>query len=239
MSTPMRSPFFCAIDTTDLDRAGMLADVAREAGGGIKIGKEFFTRHGPGGVKKLRGGDETPLFLDLKFHDIPNTVAGAARSALDMGPAILNVHAAGGRAMMRAAREAVDGAGGERPKLIAVTILTSLDEADLVEIGLAGPVEVRAIALARLARDCGLDGVVCSPREIGPLRRALGPHFLLVVPGVRPAGMAPGDQKRVTTPAEALGQGADYLVVGRPISAAADPAEAARAIAAELAEARP
>ncbi len=233
----MRSPFFCAIDTTDPDRAASLAEVAAAAGGGIKIGKEFFTRHGPEGVRRLCSGGEAPLFLDLKFHDIPNTVAGAVRAALALAPAILNVHAAGGRAMLNAAREAVETAGADRPKLIAVTVLTSLDADDLSEIGLAGPVETRTLALARLTRACGLDGVVCSPREIAPLRAALGPDFLLVVPGVRPAGAALGDQKRVMTPGEALRAGADHLVVGRPISAAEDPAAAARAIAAELAEA--
>ncbi len=233
----MRSPFFCAIDTTDPDRATRLAEIAAAAGGGIKIGKEFFNRHGPEGVRRLRAGGEAPLFLDLKFHDIPNTVAGAVRAALDLAPAILNVHAAGGRGMLNAAREAVETAGTGRPKLIAVTVLTSLDASDLAEIGLAGPVEARTLALARLTRECDLDGVVCSPREIAPLRAALGPDFLLVVPGVRPAGAALGDQKRVMTPGEALRAGADHLVVGRPISAAEDPAAAARAIAAELAEA--
>ncbi len=233
----MRSPFFCAIDTTDIDSARRLAAIASAVGAGIKVGKEFFTSHGPEGVRRLREDGPASLFLDLKFHDIANTVAGAVRAAAALGPAIVNVHAVGGRAMMRAAREAAEAAEGQRPKVIAVTILTSLDEGDLDEVGLAGPVAARTVALARLARDCGLDGVVCSPCEIAPLRDALGADFLLVVPGVRPAGAAPGDQKRVTTPVEALRLGADFLVVGRPISAAADPAAAARGIAEELREA--
>ncbi len=166
-------------------------------------------------------------------------MAGAVRAAVRLRPAILNVHAAGGRAMMAAARQAAEAEASDlgipRPLVIAVTVLTSLDDADLAAIGGSPPVAAQAVRLARLARDCGLDGVVCSPREIAPVREACGPDFTLVVPGIRPAGAAKGDQKRVMTPAEALAAGADWLVIGRPITEAADPADAARRIAAELA----
>jgi orotidine-5'-phosphate decarboxylase len=171
-----------------------------------------------------------PLFLDLKWHDIPNTVAGAVRAALPLGPFMLNVHASGGPAMLKAASEA---AGG-RTLMIAVTVLTSLDDADLEAVGLRGPAPARAVALARLAQACGLDGAVCSAHEIAAIREACGPDFRLIVPGVRPAGAETGDQKRVMTPRDAKRAGADYLVVGRPITGAADPAAAARAIVESL-----
>lgn len=237
MSRRFKNPVFCAIDTPELARARELAATVAGHVGGIKLGKEFFAAHGPAGVREVVAEHDLPLFLDLKFHDIPNTVAGALRAACRLRPAIVNVHATGGPSMLTAARDAVAEAGGdERPKLIAVTVLTSMDEDDLSQVGLAGPVGERVVALARLAQDCGLDGVVCSPREITAIRAACGPEFLLVVPGVRPAGADAGDQKRVMTPADAVGAGADILVIGRPITGADDPGVAAGAIVAGLAE---
>ncbi len=233
-----RNPILVAIDTPDPGRARDLARRVGEAAGGIKLGLEFFNANGPEGVREVAAGHDT-LFLDLKFHDIPNTVAGAVRAAVRLRPAILNVHAAGGPAMMRAARQAADEEAAElgvpRPLVIAVTVLTSLDDPDLGSVGQKGPVADQVVRLAGLARECGLDGVVCSPREIVPVRAACGPGFTLVVPGIRPAGAAMGDQKRTMTPAEALAAGADWLVIGRPITGAGDPAAAARQITAELA----
>jgi orotidine-5'-phosphate decarboxylase len=231
------NPVFCALDTPDAARAETLAGTLRDTVGGLKIGKELFTAAGPQGVRAvISAGGGLPLFLDLKFHDIPNTVAGAVRAACALNPFILNVHASGGPEMMRAAAEAATQAGGDkRPQVIAVTLLTSLDEDDLTAVGVMGPVQDRVVALARLAQSCGLDGVVCSAAEIGALREACGPEFKLVVPGIRPQGSDSGDQKRVLTPREALDRGADYLVIGRPISGAADAGAAAREILTQLA----
>jgi orotidine-5'-phosphate decarboxylase len=233
--TPPSRPIFCAFDTTDLEAATALARVVAASGGGIKVGNEFFTAHGPEGVRRLTRNGKPPLFLDLKFHDIPNTVAAALKAALTLTPFLVNVHVAGGPAMLRAATAAAASAGAERPQVLGVTVLTSLDDADLAAVGLGGPASERALAMARLAQDCGLDGVVCSAHELAAIRAACGRGFLLVVPGIRPAGAAPGDQKRVMTPARAMALGADYLVIGRPITAAADPALALDGIAAELA----
>lgn len=199
----------------------------------LKVGKELFTRTGPGLVRDLaeRG---FPIFLDLKFHDIPNTVAAACTAAAELGVWMMNVHACGGRRMMEAAREALDRIGGQRPLLIGVTVLTSMGSEDLREIGLEVDPAQQVQRLAALAEDSGLDGVVCSPREAAALRADRGPDFRLVTPGVRPAGSAKGDQKRVLTPAEALRAGADYLVIGRPITQAPDPMQALQAIEDEL-----
>ncbi|NIA67984.1 orotidine-5'-phosphate decarboxylase [Pelagibius litoralis] len=227
---------FVGLDTPDIERAAALAKSLAGAVGGIKIGKELFTAQGPDGVRLVAGG--APLFLDLKFHDIPNTVAGAVRAAVHLRPAILNVHASGGRAMMQAAaqaaREAAEDLGTERPKVIGVTVLTSLDARDLEEVGQRGPAGEQVLRLARLTQDSGLDGVVCSPREIEALRRACGPDFLLVVPGIRPSWSTSDDQKRVMTPEEAVAAGADHLVISRPIIAADDPLAAAQRIAGDL-----
>jgi orotidine-5'-phosphate decarboxylase len=231
MSNP--NPVFCALDTTDVDRAASLAQSLKGHVGGLKIGKEFFTAHGPAGVRRVVP-EGTPLFLDLKFHDIPNTVAGAVRAATALSPAILNVHAAGGRAMMEAARTAAQ-ESETPPWVLAVTVLTSLDASDLADIGVHGSPADQVVRLATLAQRAGLDGVVCAAQEIAALRRECGPDFKLVVPGIRPANSATGDQKRTMTPAEAAGLGADVLVIGRPITNAPDPAAAAQAIAAELA----
>jgi orotidine-5'-phosphate decarboxylase len=199
----------------------------------LKVGKELFTRTGPELVRQLIGrGFE--VFLDLKFHDIPNTVAAACAAAVDLGVWMVNVHGSGGARMMAAAREAV-GEGADRPLLIAVTVLTSLDAADLAAIGCPGEPAERVIRLARLAADQGLDGVVCSAREAPAVRAACGAGFRLVTPGVRPAGSGSDDQKRVLTPAEAIAAGADYLVIGRPVTRAQDPIAVLEAIAREVA----
>lgn len=221
---------FTAIDTPDLAAASTLA---RGVGGPVKLGLEFFCANGPAGVRAAAGA--APLFLDLKLHDIPNTVAGGLRSVLPLAPRFVTIHAAGGPAMLKAAAEAVAGAGKQRPKLLAVTVLTSLDDGDLAAVGQAAPVAEQALRLARLARDCGIDGAICSPHEIRTLRAALGRDFVLMVPGIRPASSAADDQKRVMTPREAIAAGADHLVIGRPITQAANPAHARAAIAAELA----
>ena len=226
------NPVYVALDTTDLDYALQLAQRVRPHVGGLKLGLEFFTAHGAEGVRAFTGMG-LPVFLDLKFHDIPNTVAGACRAAAGLGVSIANVHAQGGAAMMRAALDAVKTVN-PATRLIAVTMLTSLSDEDLPGLGLAPPAGDQVLRLAGLARQCGLDGVVCSAHEIGRLRRELGPDFLLVVPGIRPAGAALGDQRRVMGPKEALDAGADVLVIGRPVTAARDPALAARDIAESL-----
>ena len=230
-----RNPLLVAIDTQDPAEARRLVGAVAGVAGGIKLGLEFFAANGPSAVKEVAFGET--LFLDLKLHDIPNTVARAVRAVSVLEPSMLTVHAAGGSAMMRAASEAARDAGahGRRPQILGVTVLTSLDDGDLARLGQSGPVAEQALRLALLARDSGLDGVVCSPLEVAMLRQACGRDFLLVVPGIRPAGASVGDQKRVMTPKEALAAGADYLVIGRPITEAADPAAAARAITAQLA----
>ena len=229
-----RNPILVAIDTANVEEArALVAAVAGEVGG-VKIGLEFFAAHGPRAAQVA--GQGADLFLDLKLHDIPNTVAGAVRAVAPLEPLLLTIHAAGGAAMMRAAADAAAqaAAGRRRMKLLAVTVLTSLDESDLASVGQHGPIAEQARRLALLARDSGLDGAVCSPHEVASLRAACGQEFLLVVPGIRPAGAALGDQKRVMSPREALEAGADYLVIGRPITAAPDPAAAARAILREM-----
>lgn len=228
------NPIFCALDTIDEARATSLARGLRGSVGGVKLGMEFFYARGPQGYRAVAEAG-LPVFLDLKLHDIPNTVAGGIRAVLPLRPAIVNVHAAGGLAMMRAAAEAAQEAGRERPLVIAVTVLTSLDETDLAATGVTGAPADHVLRLAHLAARAGLDGVVCSAHEIEGLRRELGPDFKLIVPGIRPAGSDIGDQKRIMTPAEALARGADVLVIGRPITGAADPREAAEAISASLA----
>ena len=200
----------------------------------VKVGKELYTAAGPGLVVQLHdAGFE--VFLDLKYHDIPNTVAAACSAAADLGVWMVNVHALGGRAMMSAARQALDGRT-RRPRLIAVTVLTSMGAAEMKDVGLAGDAEEAAGRLARLAQGCGLDGVVCSTQEAPTLRKALGAGFLLVTPGVRPATASRDDQQRVATPRQALAGGADYLVIGRPITRAPDPPAALRAILDEIAK---
>ncbi len=226
---------YCAIDTPDLARAVQLSQMVSSSGCGIKLGLEFFSAHGIKGVETIQSAcPGIPIFLDLKFHDIPNTVAGAMRAIARLGVTYVNVHASGGREMMIAAKEALlkesEKIGLFPPKLIAVTVLTSLDDDNLKSVGQNGPVEHQAMRLALLAYECGLSGVVCSAHEIAMLRHRLGQDFVLMVPGIRPAGSSTGDQKRVMTPPEAMKAGASHLVIGRPITEADNPAEAARVI---------
>lgn len=224
-------PLIVALDYADSREALKLLDLLDPALCRVKIGKEMFTRYGPEFVKQV-GKQGFEIFLDLKFHDIPNTVAGAVAAAVDLGVWMVNVHATGGRAMMEAAAKSL---GTTRTtRLIAVTVLTSMSSQDLNETGVAGTANEQVLRLARLTADAGLDGVVCSAREIGMLRQDLGDEFLLVTPGIRPAGDDAGDQKRTETPATAIAKGSSYLVIGRPITQAADPAEKLREIQREI-----
>ncbi|MDT8384933.1 MAG: orotidine-5'-phosphate decarboxylase [Gammaproteobacteria bacterium] len=221
-----------ALDFSTAEQALNLARKLDPAQCRVKVGKELFTRTGPALVEQLQQMD-FELFLDLKYHDIPNTTAQACRAAAELGVWMVNVHALGGRRMMEAAREAVANSR-HQPLLIAVTILTSLDGPELAEVGLAGEPLDNVLRLARLAEASGLDGVVCSPQEVATLREIVADDFHLVTPGVRPAGTAAGDQKRITTPEDAIRQGSSYLVVGRPITQADDPLAALAAINASI-----
>ncbi len=234
------NPVLVALDVASAARALELADTLRGAVGGFKIGSQLFTAEGPSIVSRLaERGDR--VFLDLKFHDIPNTVAGAVASATRTGAWMINVHASGGTAMMRAARDAAVAEaarlGRPVPLVIAVTVLTSLDAPALASLGVTRPLRDHVVSLARLAQDAGLDGVVASPHEIGAIREACGEAFTIVTPGIRgaSAGAAVHDQARTLEPREAIREGASFLVVGRPITGAANPPDAARAIAAEAA----
>jgi orotidine-5'-phosphate decarboxylase len=214
------NPIFPALDTTDLGKAEAMGRALAPFCGGLKLGLEFFSANGPQGFKSMAALG-APIFADLKYHDIPNTVAGGVRAIAKTGIAIVNVHATGGRAMMEAARKAAEDAAGEkRPKVIGVTVLTSLDDTDMQATGIRSGAAEQTLRLAAL----------CSPHDIAAIRRECGPGFMLIVPGVRPEGAALGDQKRVMTPHEAHRLGADILVIGRPITEAADPTTAARAI---------
>lgn len=230
------NPIFCAIDTPDITRAAQLAQALKGQIGGLKIGMEFFYAHGASGYHRLAAYN-LPIFLDLKLHDIPNTVASAIRALAPLEPHLLNVHAAGGAAMMQAAADAAAQARDKDfavPSMLAVTVLTSLSEADLHAIGVHGSPRDQVLRLAQLARQNGMQGVVCSAHEIDILRAEMGPDFKLVVPGIRPAGSDVQDQKRVMTPQAATAAGADILVIGRAITAADNPAEAAATIAGSL-----
>lgn len=224
----MTSPVYVALDTPDLARARGIAEAVRIHVGGIKLGLEFFCANGRAGVREM-AEIGLPIFLDLKLHDIPNTVAKAIQALRPLEPAILTVHAAGGRAMMEDAKAAAPSG----TKVVGVTVLTSLDGDDLASVGLAADPHAQVERLTALAREAGLDGVVCSGAEVAAAR-AMWPDGYFVVPGVRPADGAAGDQKRVVTPRAALDAGASLLVIGRPITAAVDPDEAARAIGATL-----
>jgi orotidine-5'-phosphate decarboxylase len=226
-----------ALDAPDLATAEAWAGAVAPHAGLLKVGLELFSAEGGAAVRRIAA--HGPVFLDLKLHDIPNTVAGAVRSLAPLQPAWLTIHAAGGAAMIAAAREAAEKAaekagGAQRMRILAVTVLTSLDAAALAETGVAGGTVQQVLRLARLAVAAGADGLVCSPREVAPLRDALGDGPALVVPGVRPAGSAADDQARTATPEEMAAAGADFVVVGRPITKAADPAAAAAAIARAL-----
>lgn len=219
-----------ALDFAEADSALALARRLSPQLCRLKVGKELFTAAGPSLVEQLNGLGFM-VFLDLKFHDIPNTVAQACESAAALGVWMLNVHALGGRAMMMAAREALD-EWQDRPRLIAVTVLTSMTAGDLIDVGISGSPNEAAVRLARLTAECGLDGVVCSAQEASILRQACGPQFLLVTPGIRLSESIADDQKRIATPAFALANGASYLVVGRPITRASDPLAALRGMVA-------
>lgn len=222
------NPIFVAIDTPDLPRALSLADAVQPWVGGLKLGLEFFAANGPDGVQTIAELG-LPIFLDLKLHDIPNTVGKAVEALRPLAPAVLTVHAAGGRTMLQTAKAAAP----ESTRVVAVTVLTSLDAADLASAGVEGTPEQQVARLARLTRDAGCDGIVCSGQEVSAAHSAW-PDGYFVVPGVRPPGGEQGDQKRIMTPRDALSAGASMLVIGRPITAAPDPAQAARDIAASL-----
>ena len=232
------NPILVALDVESAAKAVELADKLRGSVGGFKIGKQLFTAAGPAMVRELTSkGDR--VFLDLKFHDIPNTVAGAVQSAVATGAWMVNVHASGGSAMMKAAAEAAGKAAAAndrpRPLVIAVTVLTSMDDRALGEVGVSRSMLDQVVHLAKLAQSSGLDGVVASPLEVEAIRRACGPDFQIVTPGIRPADQqGKDDQARTMTPAEAVTAGASYLVIGRPITAAANPREAAETISATL-----
>jgi orotidine-5'-phosphate decarboxylase len=223
-----RERLIVALDVPDAGAARTLSASLADEVGLFKVGSQLFTAAGPDVVRGIGG---PRVFLDLKFHDIPNTVAGAVASAAGLGVTLLTLHGSGGPAMIEAAAGA---ARGTRTRVLAITMLTSHDAATLARIGLAGTVEENVLRLARLAQEAGADGVVASPHEARAIRAACGPGFLVVTPGIRPAGAERGDQARAATPAAALAAGADYLVVGRPILAAADPGRAARAIVEEM-----
>ena len=222
------SPIFVAIDTPDLRRSLALAEAVRTDAGGVKLGLEFFCANGPSGVSEIAALG-LPIFLDLKLHDIPNTVAKAVEALAPIAPAVLTVHAAGGRAMLEAAKAAAL----PQTRIVGVTVLTSLDESDLAEAGVSGSPSDQVRRLAELAQSSGIDGIVCSGAEVA-VARAAWPEGYFVVPGLRPAGSDAGDQKRVVTPRRALDDGASMLVIGRPITGVDDPARAIAAIAAEL-----
>ncbi|MDP5278466.1 orotidine-5'-phosphate decarboxylase [Sphingomonas sp. DG1-23] len=224
----MSAPLYVALDTPDIERARTIAQRVRNHVGGIKLGLEFFMANGRQGVREM-AEIGLPIFLDLKFHDIPNTVAKAIQALRPLEPAILTVHAAGGRAMLEDAKAAAP----TGTKVVAVTMLTSLDATDLRSIGLGPDPHEQVVRLAELARSAGVDGIVCSGEEVAAAKKAW-PHGFFVVPGVRPANGVIGDQKRVVTPRAALDAGASILVVGRPITQAEDPDLAARAIEATL-----
>lgn len=227
----------CALDTTDRHSAYGLAEKLGKHVGGVKLGLEFFGAQGPNGFAHVAKSG-MPIFLDLKLHDIPHTVAKAIHALMPLKPVIMTIHTGGGPAMMnaaaRAATEAARNVGCNRPVIVGVTILTSMDNSDLEAVGLSTPVKDQVVRMAQLAQKSGLDGVVCSPFEICAIRKACGPDFKLVVPGIRPAGHAAGDQKRVMTPAEAVANGADYIVIGRPITGADDPVRAVQNIARDI-----
>jgi len=230
-----RKRLIVALDVPDGPSAVELVDRLEDSCQWFKVGLELFVAAGPAVIEPLLKRGHS-IFLDLKFHDIPNTVAGAVRSAASLGVQMMTVHAAGGPAMLSAAQQALVGLD-DPPQLLAVSVLTSMDQSQLNGIGIARTPADQVELLARMGLTTGVNGFVCSPQEVATLRALTGPKGVLVIPGIRPAGAAVGDQKRIATPADALRQGASYLVVGRPITQASDPAEAAEAILREIAEA--
>jgi orotidine-5'-phosphate decarboxylase len=235
-----RQRLILALDLPTAEQALALADRTARSVGLLKVGKQLFVAEGPDLVRQL--SQRAGIFLDLKFHDIPNTVASAVAAATRLGVKMITVHTAGGRAALEAARDAAretaSGLGVEPPVLLGVTVLTSLDDAAAAEAGLNSPVADLVLRRAVLAREAGINGLVCSAREVARVRAAVGTSMTLVTPGIRPAGAASGDQARVATPGAAIRDGADYLVIGRPISGAEDPALAARTIVEEIAAAQ-
>lgn len=231
------NPIICAIDTIEVDEADILVSQIKDHIGAIKLGLEFFTANGSAGVRNL-AHHRIPVFLDLKFHDIPNTVARAIKATAGIDTFMMTVHTSGGRSMLKAAidasMEVAILTGKARPQVIGVTVLTSLDQADINMIGVNDSLNDQVARLADLAQSCGLDGVVCSPYEISVLRKQCGNDFTLVVPGIRPEGSKQDDQKRTLTPSEALAKGATHLVIGRPITQAEHPGEMAKAILSRL-----
>lgn len=229
---------FVALDMPETEGAKAMAAQVSGLVGGVKLGLEFFMAQGPAGIRDVIAAGDLPLFLDLKLHDIPNTVAGAVRSVAPLAPKFLTIHAGGGPAMIRAAadaaREEAERLGVPRMRILAVTVLTSLSDEDLAAVGQAVPAADQVRRLAQVAHANGADGIVCSPAEVALLRRDLPADFTLMVPGIRPTWAAANDQKRVMGPRDAVAAGADHLVIGRPITANADPAAAARRIAEEL-----
>ena len=232
MTNVNRGPVIVALDFADMRSCSALVDQLNPALCRLKVGKELFTRFGKAQVDELqkRGFD---IFLDLKFHDIPNTVAAAVAAAADMGVWMVNVHASGGRAMLTAAADTLSHRA-QRPLLTAVTVLTSMNASELAEVGVSGSAEDQVARLARLSADCGLDGVVCSAQEISLVKTVCGVQFLTVTPGIRPAGSDVGDQKRIMTPPEAMQLGVDFMVIGRPITQASDPVKALQSINASI-----
>ncbi len=228
---------FCALDSSDLKKVRTLAQSIAGTVDGLKLGLEFFSAQGPGGIREIAKLG-VPIFLDMKLHDIPNTVAGAIRSLAPLAPYYLTLHAGGGAEMMRIARQIAHEEAARLllapPRLLAVTVLTSLDESDLARQGVAGTSSEQVVRLAELARAAEIDGIVSSPREISAIRAACGEGFDIVVPGIRPGGASTGDQKRIMTPGGAVRAGASALVIGRPITGAADPAQAAALIRQEI-----
>lgn len=242
MTTPHSHKLYCSIDTDDIEAAKDMAAQMDKAGCCFKLGLQFFNANGPQGVRVLREAyPDMPLFLDLKYHDIPNTVAQAVRAVTPLEVTYLNIHASGGAEMMKAAKDAaLDEAskhGVKAPKILGVTILTSLSQHNLEQIGYQNNAEDQVVRLAKLTQEAGLDGIVCSPLEISAVRAACGDDFVLMVPGIRPQNHETGsdDQKRVMTPHEAISAGASHIVVGRPITKSSDPVQAARDILEQIA----
>lgn len=227
------SPVFCAIDTPDSAKAIALAAKLKGRVGGLKLGLEYIMSNGPQGIAPFKELG-LPIFIDVKLHDIPNTVAGAVKSLLPLEPDFITIHTSGGAAMMKAAAEAAATATGKRPKLLGVTVLTSLDANDMSQVGQDTNTAAQVERLALLAKDSGLDGIVCSSAEVANLRKVLGPDMILMVPGIRPTWAAANDQKRIMTPRDAMEAGATYLVVGRPITGAEDPSSAADLVTQEI-----